>query len=468
VDVTEVGLAAERSHDRCAALRQLQRLLAGMGKTGQSITVRDILQHIELVKATVPQLLQDFPKIDHDGCGKISAKQLEDYLSPEKKGELGKKELQEIWDRLTSGRTEALPADRVFLQDLARHYQFAESVLPDLVGRFHEVDTDRSCSIERNEFDAFFGNGEAWLEARLANVIGLRELKEQIRTYYWSTRLDRMRRRGGSFVNNDDAHVLMFKGNPGVGKTTIARLITGLLHKIGVIPTENFVEVQRDQLVGDHIGATEKATEEAIAQAAGGVLFVDEAYRLNVDVFGVEAINCLMKAMSVKGNVIILAGYPKQMDEFVGVNPGIKRRVTYEFAFPDYGPEDLAKIFEHQVKKRGFEVAEGATTEVIASAIERFTTQDQRAALNGGVGEHACRHAIFHLNSRQISTVRAAAQSEEEVAPSVTLEVEDIEFGCTQVPQTDGLGPDALPSAFPTGKRPTHGVKRGLSGLTGQ
>jgi replication-associated recombination protein RarA len=258
-------------------------------------------------------------------------------------------------------------------------------------------------------------------------------LKEQIRSFYWATRLDRMRRRAGSFVSNDEAHVLMFKGNPGVGKTTIARLITGLLYKIGVIPAETFVEVQRDQLVGDHIGATEKATEEAIAKADGGVLFVDEAYRLNTDVFGVEAINCLMKAMTVKGKVIVLAGYPKQMDEFMSVNPGIKRRVTYEFTFPDYSSRDLAGIFEHQVRSRGFELAPGVTTDLITDAINRHTTEWQRMALNGSVGEHACRHAIFSLNRREIDAVRATDPSCEH-APSVTLQMPDIEYGCRQVP----------------------------------
>jgi len=388
------------------------------------------------------------------------------HMAPEKRKELGRDELHEIWEQLKSGRAEALPGDRIFLQDLARHLHFAERRLPELVSRFHEVDADRSCSIERNEFDAFFGNGEAWLEARLSNIIGLEDLKEQIRTFYWSTRLDRMRRRAGSFVNNEEAHVLMFKGNPGVGKTTVARLITGLLYKINVINTENFVEVQRDQLVGDCIGGTEKATEEAIAKARGGVLFVDEAYRLSVDAFGVEAINCLMKAMTVKGNVIILAGYPQQMDEFVSVNPGIKRRVTYEFTFPDYTSEDLARIFEHQVRRRGFEISPDATTEVIAGAIERRTTQDQRMALNGGVGEHACRHAIFNLNRREMAAVRAAAKSDDaEPVPSVTLEIPDIEFGCSMVPDTSNLGSSSLPPALASGKRHSRGLKRGDSGL---
>lgn len=433
----------------------VRRLLAAMGKGAagddEFITVRDLLRNMEAVKQHAPQLLQDFAKIDRAGSGRISAKQLEEHLAPnEQRRERSRQELQEIWDRLVSGRAEDLPSDRIFLQDLARHFDFAERSLPDLVERFHEVDADRSCSIERNEFDAFFGDGEAWLEAKLAGVIGLEDLKEQIRTFYWSTRLDHMRRRSGAVVHNEEAHVLMFRGNPGVGKTTVARLITGLLHKIGVIPTEDFVEVQRDQLVGDHIGASEQQTQEVIEKARGGVLFVDEAYRLNGDAFGVEVINCLMKAMTEKGSVIVLAGYPKEMDQFVAVNPGIKRRITYEFTFPDYDPSDLAKILEHQVRRRGFQFGADATTERIAAAIRRHVSHAQRAALNGGVGEHACRHAIFSLNRRQIDLVRAAAACDgPEPEPSITLELEDVEFGCRQVPaapQPSAPASDARPS----------------------
>ena len=198
------------------------------------------------------------------------------------------------------------------------------------------------------------------------------------------------------------------------------------------------------------------------------MLFVDEAYRQNVDVFGVEAINCLMEAMTVKGNVIILAGYPKQMDEFVSVNPGIKRRVTCEFAFPDYTTEDLAKIFERQVKRRGFEISPQATAQSIADANAQHTTAGQRMMLNGGVGEHICRHAIFSLNRGQIGLVRKAVElSEHEPVPSVVLEMEDIEFGCTQVPDISNLGSAALPPAWETGKGHTRGIKRGSSGLQG-
>merc|ERR1712151_34106 len=161
--------------------------------------------------------------------------------------------------------------------------------------------------------------------------------------------------------------------------------------------------------VGHHIGETEKKTEEIITKSHGGVLFVDEAYRLYVkdsekDV-GKEAINCLMKAMTVKGKVIILAGYPDEMDAFISVNPGIKRRITYEFLFDDYSVDDLVKIFDLQVKRRGFKLdhslSQDASFSKVKALIETHTTPKQRSAFNGGLCEHLARQAIVNLNKTE-------------------------------------------------------------------
>jgi len=136
--------------------------------------------------------------------------------------------------------------------------------------------------------------------------------------------------------------------------------------------------------VGSHIGETEKKTEELLEQTHGGVLFVDEAYRLNVKDsdkdFGKEAINTLMKAMTVKGKVIVLAGYPREMAEFVAVNPGIQRRITYEFVFDDYTVEDLGQILRLQVQKRGFSVDPSVDLEGLTSVIGNGTTPQQRVS----------------------------------------------------------------------------------------
>lgn len=320
--------------------------------------------------------------------------------------------------------------DKLTLEDMAANIEYIEEKLPEIFDSFQSIDVDQSCSISRHEFDAFFGSTDTWLKAHFDQIIGLEHLKEQLLQFYWQQRLDRMRRRGGAMVNNDEAMVIMFKGNPGTGKTTIGRLLTGLLSKIGVIPTENFVEVQRDELVGDHIGATEKLTAAKIEEARGGVLFVDEAYRLNSDTFGVEAINGLMKAMTVKGTVMILAGYPAEMEAFTAMNPGIKRRITYEMEFEDYSHEDLAQILRLQIFNRGFEV--DVPLEKMSTLISQHTNSRQRRMLNGGIGEHISRHAIFHLNERQMDQLKQMDDSK--FIPSVCLSNEDIEFGCKHIP----------------------------------
>lgn len=439
---------------------KVAKLLAKMKKADVNedgnfeLTVRDICQHIEAVKEHLPELLTEFARIDQDGNGKVTLQEIDDYFNPMKKKELDREQLDEYWNILVSKRTGAdgdLPKDVLFLEDMAANIDFVEEKMPELVECFADIDTDKSCTVSKTEFDAFFGSADLWLEAKMASIIGLGELKNQIKTFYWQMRLDRLRRRGGVMVNNDEAIVIMFKGSPGTGKTTIGRLITGLLHKIDIIPTDTFVECQRDELVGDHIGATEKQTQKKIDEASGGVLFVDEAYRLNADIFGVEAINSLMKAMTIKGTVMILAGYPKQMDEFVTANPGLKRRITYEMTFPDYSNDDLARILFTQVARRGFKVDESSCSlQATSSLIGGCTNEKQRECFNGGIGEHITRHAIFHLNETEQKRV-VGCKKGEEPTPSIVLTMDDLKAGSKHVP--DPPPADTIQFKTPAGGR---------------
>jgi adenylate kinase family enzyme len=397
------------------------------------LTIRDVCRNITAVKEFLPELLTEFPKIDHDGHGKITLQDLDNYFDPVKQKEYSMEKLDEFWGILVSKRapSDNRPKDFIDLEDIAANVDFIDEKIPDLIEKFQDIDANQSCCVERVEFDGFFGNADIWLDSALRNIIGLGELKEQIHKFYWQQKLDRMRRRGGHMVTGENSIVIMFKGSPGTGKTTIGRLIARLLQKIDIIQSDTFVECQRDELVGDHIGATEKETQKKIEEAKGGVLFVDEAYRLNSDVFGIEAINCLMKAMTVKGTVMILAGYPKQMDEFVTANPGLKRRITYEMEFPDYSPTDLALILQTQIRKRGFLTE--VPTETLGSLIDQSTSQDQRTCFNGGIGEHITRHAIFNLNDALVPMITKQRRGDETV-PSTTLRLEDIQYGCKHIP----------------------------------
>merc|ERR1712176_1170272 len=122
--------------------------------------------------------------------------------------------------------------------------------------------------------------------------------------------------------------------------------------------------------------------------------------------FGQIAVTTLMKAMTVKGKVIILAGYPKEMDEFVAVNAGIKRRITYEFMFDDYTPDDLAKIVRLQVQKRGFVFEPEMTDMALAEHMTKLTSKAQREQFNAGLCEHVARNAIQCLNREVVADIQ--------------------------------------------------------------
>lgn len=157
----------------------------------------------------------------------------------------------------------------------------------------------------------------------------------------------------------------LFLGNPGTGKTTMARLFADALTSMGVLPVGQLIEVSRKDLVGQWLGSTARLVEEAFNKAEGGVLFIDEAYDLKNsgnDSFGQEAVNTLIKlAEDRRGRVVvILAGYTKEMGLFADANPGIKSRFNISVDFRDYKPEELEEIFRRLVKSNGYSLDESA------------------------------------------------------------------------------------------------------------
>ena len=215
------------------------------------------------------------------------------------------------------------------------------------------------------------------LEAVLAEVraqTGLETVKRTVLEMAAVERMGALRRSQGLATTTQTRH-MVFTGNPGTGKTTMARLMVDVLHATGSMPGAHLVEADRSQLVGEFLGNTAMKTRKMIDAALGGVLFIDEAYSLAGtpenpgDRFAQEAIDTLVKAMEDDRDdlVVILAGYPDLMTHLLASNPGLASRVGLTVHFPDYPDADLLTIFEGMARDAGYRLADGALEPVRAS-----------------------------------------------------------------------------------------------------
>ena len=158
---------------------------------------------------------------------------------------------------------------------------------------------------------------------------------------------------------------MCFLGNPGCGKTEVARYVAGILYENKILPTKKVIEVDRSGLVSEYFGATAEKTRSVIARAMGGVLFIDEAYALTNrggNDYGQEAVDTLLKAMEDHRDdlIVIVAGYTELMEEFVHSNPGLESRFNRFLNFPDYTVQEMMDIFDMRCRKSGYELSEDA------------------------------------------------------------------------------------------------------------
>jgi SpoVK/Ycf46/Vps4 family AAA+-type ATPase len=194
-------------------------------------------------------------------------------------------------------------------------------------------------------------------------LIGLTSIKHDVKELTDFAKVQKLRKDEGMKSVPVSLH-LVFTGNPGTGKTTVARIISRIYKQIGVLSKGQLVEVDRSGLVAGYVGQTALKTQDKINQALGGVLFIDEAYALSQenDAFGQEAIDTILKAMEDHRDdlVVIVAGYTDPMEKFINSNPGLKSRFNKYIEFPDYSVDELEEIFNMNLKKYEYEVEEDA------------------------------------------------------------------------------------------------------------
>ena len=222
------------------------------------------------------------------------------------------------------------------------------------------------------------------LLAELDALIGLQRVKREIHRQVAVLRVEKLRADAGLKTPTMTRH-LVFTGNSGTGKTTVARLVSGIYRALGLLSRGHLVEVDRSELVAGYLGQTATKTADVVASAAGGVLFIDEAYSLTGsgsqgDQYGQESVDTLVKEMEDRRDdlVVIVAGYPAPMEAFIGANPGLASRFRTTIEFEDYTDDELVAILKH--------LAQGADYELLPEALERFREVLGRTPRDGGFG----------------------------------------------------------------------------------
>ena len=249
------------------------------------------------------------------------------------------------------------------------------------------------------------------IRAEINELVGLAPVKEYVFGLADNLQVQQRRAAAGLKTASLSMHMI-FTGNPGTGKTTIARLVARYLKAIGALKGGQLVEVTRADLVGRYTGHTAPLTNSVIESALGGVLFIDEAYSLyrgEQDSFGLEAIDTLVKGMEDHRNelVVILAGYTREMETFLTANSGLASRFPNRIEFPDYTAVELLQITQVLAKNKGYTLAE-ACTEPLLGYYARWQESDARTAGNGRLARNTLEKAIFHQSRRLVAEPAAA------------------------------------------------------------
>ena len=258
-------------------------------------------------------------------------------------------------------------ADQISIEHLTSYTTMLETFLKEYGVK--KTSTEKFYQIPLAEpspsFNINDGTSVEQLLEELNQLTGLTQVKEAVNRLVNLIRVQKLRENRG-FKNQASSKHMVFSGNPGTGKTTVARMLGKIFKHLGVLPSGQLVEVDRSSLVSGYIGQTATKTQEAIEKAMGGILFIDEAYALTVNKgeqdFGQEAVDTLLKSMEDHRDnlLVIVAGYPEPMEQFLASNPGLLSRFNHFICFEDYTSLELTEILERQCSQQEYHLSKDA------------------------------------------------------------------------------------------------------------
>ncbi|MDO4459538.1 MAG: AAA family ATPase, partial [Clostridia bacterium] len=354
-------------------------------------------------------------------------------FAPESLTKIGKKEFTKLSKKVEEKlKYKLIPSDEVYVYFAGKFSKtsgvntisdFAEKCFRVLSEhKLFEGTEEMSFDVKAEDNNLVFVSGETKLyaeekvasesdalqavRAEMDSIVGLKTVKEYIFSLEEHYKVAQMRKDKGMKASSPSMHMI-FTGNPGTGKTTIARIVSRYLKAIGVLTGGQLIEVTRADLVGRYVGHTAPLTRQVIESAIGGVLFIDEAYSLyrgQDDSFGLEAIDTLVKGMedNRENLLVILAGYSNEMEEFLTANSGLRSRFPNIIEFPDYTADELLEISKLTVKSKGYKLAEECF-EPLRSYYDMKQKQNATENGNGRMARNLIEAAILNQSKRIIA-----------------------------------------------------------------